>query len=375
MIKRELYHIIYEKLFKGKAIILTGPRQTGKTTLVKAILKEFPDESLFLNADEPDVRAQLEEASSTTLRNIIGDRKIIAIDEAQRISNIGITLKLITDEIKNVQLIVTGSSSLGLADKIHEPLTGRKFEYHLHPLSYSELVKNTGYLEERRQLESRLIYGSYPDVVNNPSEEREILTNLTDTFLYSDILSLDEVRKPEMLTDLLEALALQVGSQVRYSEVGDLIGASQKTVKKYIELLEKVFVIFRLRAFNRNVRNEIKRSRKIYFYDNGIRNAILRNYNPLHLRTDIGALWENYLISERKKRNAYMRYYAKSWFWRTRQQQEIDYIEEIDGVLSAFEFKWSPKRKTSWSKTFTGNYTVQGLTTVHRDNYSDFLQI
>jgi len=311
--------------------------------------------------------------SSTLLRRIIGNRQLVVIDEAQRIANIGITLKLITDEIPDVQLIVTGSSSLEIADKVKEPLTGRKFEYHLYPLSFEELEKHNGYLEERRLLQSRLIFGSYPDVINHPGEEREILTNLADTYLYKDLLSLEEIRRPELLSDILEALALQLGNEVKYSELGEIVGADQATVKKYIELLEKAFVVFRLRAFSRNVRNEIKRSRKVYFYDNGIRNAIIRNYGPIDLRSDTGALWENYLVSERLKHNAYGQRYARMWFWRTTQQQEIDLIEEMDQNISAWEFKWNPKRTVRWSKTFTENYPNASTGLVNRDNYGDFL--
>lgn len=373
MIGRLLEETIRAKLFRGKAIIITGPRQTGKTTLVKNIINSSDANALYLNADEPDVVTQLQDASSTLLKRIIGNREILVVDEAQRIANVGITLKLITDEIPDVQLIVTGSSSLEIADKNKEPLTGRKYEYQLYPLSFEELEKHNGYLEERRLLQSRLIFGSYPDVINHPGEEREILTNLADTYLYKDLLSLEEIRRPELLSDILEALALQLGNEVKYSELGETVGADQSTVKKYIELLEKAFVVFRLRAFSRNVRNEIKKSRKVYFYDNGIRNAIIRNYAPIDLRSDVGALWENYLVSERLKYNTYHQRYARMWFWRTTQQQEIDLIEEKDQNLSAWEFKWNPKRTIKWSKTFTANYPNASLGFVNPDNYGDFL--
>ncbi len=373
MIKRILEETIRSRMFKGKAIILTGLRQTGKTTLVKKIAETSQHQSLYLNADEPDVTGQLEGANSAMLKRIIGNRRIIIIDEAQRIRNIGISLKLITDQIRDVQLVVTGSSSLDIANEIKEPLTGRKYEYHLFPLSFAELEHYHGFLEERRNLEARLIFGSYPDVVNHPGEEKEILANLSDTYLYKDLLSLEEIRRPELLGDLLEALALQLGNEVRYSEIGQMVGADPGTVKKYIDLLEKVFVIFRLRAFSRNVRNEIKKSRKIYFYDSGIRNAIIRNFAPLHMRADVGALWENYLVSERMKFNAYRQSYARMFFWRTQQQQEIDLIEEEDGKISAFEFKWNPKRKAKFPKTFTRNYPVTETSVVHPENYHDFL--
>ncbi len=373
MIERLVKNTILTKLFKGKAIIITGPRQTGKTTLVKKILAGVNIETLFLNADEPDISGQLEGASSTLLKRMIGKRRLVVIDEAQRVKNIGLTLKLITDEIPEVQLIVTGSSSLELVNETKEPLTGRKLEYHLYPLSFQELEDHFGFLEERRLLPSRLVFGSYPDIVTHQGEEKELLSNLADSYLYRDLLNLSDMRRPELLSDLLEALALQLSHEVKFSELGEMVGADQGTVKKYIDLLEKSFVVFRLRAFSRNVRNEIKKSRKIYFYDNGIRNAIIRNYAPVELRSDIGALWENYLVSERLKYNAYHQQYLRMWFWRTTQQQEIDLIEEKDHQLEAWEFKWNPKRRVKWSKTFTRNYPGALTGVVHPENYGDFL--
>ena len=343
MITRRLQPTILNALHHRKAIIIMGARQVGKSTLLRQMFGNDPD-VLWLNGDEPDVRAIFEQATSTRLRAIIGNRATVIIDEAQRISDIGIKLKLIIDNIPKVQLIATGSSSFELSNRINEPLTGRKFEYQLYPLSFGEMVEHTDLLSELRLLNHRLVYGYYPDVVASEGMEREVLTNLTSSYLYQDILSLDRIQKSEQLVRLLQCLALQIGSQVSYNELAIQVGLDAKTVERYIGLLEKCFIVFRLMSFSRNMRNELRKSRKIYFYDNGIRNAIIGNLAPIETRmpTDIGALWENFAIAERVKKNAYDRRYCNSWFWRTKTQTEVDYIEELDGKLHAFEFKWHP---------------------------------
>jgi predicted AAA+ superfamily ATPase len=352
MIARELQNIILQKLKKGKTVILLGARQVGKTTLLKNIAVTPDEQALFFNCDEPDVRELFTNVSSTNLKLLIGRYKIVVIDEAQRIKNIGLTLKLIVDEMPDVRLLVSGSSALELANEVNEPLTGRKFEYYLYPFSFNELAKSHGLMEEKRALEDRLIYGSYPKVIVDYEERIEHLTNLASSYLYKDIFNFQDVRKPELLQILLEALALQIGSEVSYHELAGMVKTDAQTVARYIDLLEKTFVIFRIRAFSRNVRTELKKSRKIYFYDNGVRNALIRNFNPLRLRVDAGALWENYLISERMKRNANQLHYCNNYFWRTAQQQEIDYIEEYGGKLYAFEFKWNSKKSFNFSKLF-----------------------
>lgn len=374
MVERIIYKKIKTDLFKGKAIILTGPRQVGKTTLLKKIQTEYED-TLYLDCDEPDIRNYLEGSTSTALRDLIGNSKIVLVDEAQRVKNIGITLKLIIDQLKNVQLIASGSSSLELSNVLNEPLTGRKFEYFLFPLSIQELNQYHGLIEEKRLLHSRLIYGSYPDIVNNRQDAQRLLLSLTSGYLYKDVFNYQEIRKPELLPNLLEALARQVSQEVSYNELAQLLDSDPLTIKRYMDLLEKSFVIFRLRSFSRNLRNEIKKSRKIYFYDNGIRNALINNFQSVRTRTDIGALWENFLVSERSKSLSYQQIHANQYFWRTRQQQAIDYIEDIDGQLYAFEFKWNPKRKTRFSKTFTTNYSVKKTSLVNRDNYLPFLEL
>ena len=258
------------------------------------------------------------------MKYIFGNKKYVVIDEAQQIKDIGSKLKLITDELPEIQLIATGSSSFDLANRVNEPLTGRKWEYKMYPVSFAEMVMHHGLLEEKRLIPHRLVYGYYPDVVNNPGDEKEILKQLSDSYLYKDILMWEHIKKPDKLLKLLQAIAFQIGNQVSYSELGQICGIDSKTVEKYIVLLEQCFVIFRLGSFSRNLRNELKSSRKIYFYDNGIRNAIIADFSLAENRHDIGALWENYIISERHKKIEYDLLWRHSWFWRTSDQKEID---------------------------------------------------
>lgn len=374
MVKRKLLQRIQEKLFRGKAIILLGPRQTGKTTLFREVTENQKKEVLWLDADEPIVRTSLTNVNIAELRKLIGNHKIVVIDEAQQIKNIGLTLKLITDHLPEIQLLVSGSSALELAEELSEPLTGRKFEYFLYPLSYEELTDRHGWLEEKRLLDHRIIYGSYPEVVTTADEPLEVLTLLAGSYLYKDIFKYKDLRRPELLESLLQALAFQLGSQVSYHELSQQIGADSETVQRYIELLEKTYVIFRLRSFSRNLRNEIKKSRKIYFYDNGIRNALVSNFNPLNLRNDRGVLFENYLVSERMKFLHYNGIVANRFFWRTHQQQEIDYIEERGGILHAFEFKWNPATKAKMPATFINAYGNSTFKLITSENYESFLK-
>lgn len=297
---------------------------------------------------------------------------MLILDEAQRIRDIGIKLKLITDQIPEVQIIASGSSAFELANSINEPLTGRKWHFSLYPLSFIEMEKHHGFLDEHRRLSDRLIFGYYPEIINHPGEEKDYLIPLADSYLYKDILMWERIKKPEKLSKLLQALAFQVGSEVSYHELGQIVELDNQTVENYISLLEKTFIIFRLSPLSRNLRKELKRKRKIYFYDNGIRNAIIAQFQPLELRNDIGPLWENWLISERKKILEYNGIKANTYFWRTQDQQEIDYIEERDGKMWAHEFKWNPKGKSRFSKTFTKNYPKHELRFIHRENYYEW---
>jgi predicted AAA+ superfamily ATPase len=372
MINRLPFKLIRSKLRSGKAIIILGARQTGKTTLLHQLLDKSAD-TLWLSGDDQDVQSLFEKITSSRLKSVFAGKKTIVIDEAQRIADIGIKLKLITDHLKGVQLIATGSSAFELANRINEPLTGRKWEFHLYPLSFGEMVDHHGLLEEKRLLPHRLVYGYYPEVVTRPGDEKSVLKQLSDSYLYKDILMWERIQKPEKLIRLMQALSFQVGNQVAYHELGQLTGLDHKTVEKYINLLEQVFVIFRLGSFSRNLRSELKSSRKIYFYDNGIRNALIANFNPPELRQDVGALWENFLMSERVKYLHYHNVWVNRFFWRTNAQQEVDYLEEHDGHLSGFEFKWNPHAKAKFSKTFSGAYPGSSEKVIHQDNFESFL--
>jgi predicted AAA+ superfamily ATPase len=370
MIHRIITSKVAQKIGKGKSIILIGPRQVGKTTLIKSIIKD--KNHLFLDGDDPTVRRLLTNPNTEELRNIIGNFTTVFIDEAQRIENIGITLKIINDQFKEVQLFVSGSSSFDLNNKINEPLTGRKWEYHLFPISWKEFEAYAGHVKAEQQLELRLLYGMYPDVINSEGEELEILKQLTSSYLFRDLLSFGGIRKPDILEKLLLALAMQVGSEVSYNELSQLVGIDKNTVSNYIDLLEQAFVIFKLKSYSRNLRNEIKTNQKIYFYDNGIRNMIIGNFNSLDARQDKGALWENFLISERVKKLNYEDSLARPYFWRTTQQQEIDYLEIIAGEPIGYEFKWSATAKAKIPKLFTETYKT-GVTIINKKNFRDFV--
>ncbi len=373
LLHRSLQQTIENKLFKGKAIVLVGARQVGKSTLFRQIL-DGRDSVLTLNCDNSNTRALLENAQLSDLQRLVGDSRIVVIDEAQRIKGSGLTMKLITDNMPQVQLLITGSSSFMLQGALNEPLTGRKYEYHLYPFSTQELYNNLGYLNTQSMLESRLIFGSYPDIVNNADDSRELLMNLSGSYMYQDLLSMESVRKPVLIEKLLVALALQVGSEVSYNELAQTVGSDAKTIEKYIDLLEKCYILFRLPALSRNMRSELKHGKKIYFYDNGIRNALIQNLNPLSLRNDAGALWENFVISEFIKTNHYNGRYANYYFWRTTSQQEIDFVEERDGLLRLYEMKWNPKKSTAKAPAeFTKAYGQMPFTVVTPDNYIDIL--
>ena len=373
MINRKLYQIIQEKMFAGKAIIILGARQTGKSTLLRQIQQQTSETTRFLDCDDPQIRKLLEGQSTPNLSRLVADTRVVFIDEAQRVTNIGLSLKQIHDNNPEIQLIVSGSSSFDLVNEINEPMTGRKWEYQFFPLSFGELTEHFSLLDEMRLLETRLVYGSYPDVVNNPGNEKEILKNLTSSYLYKDIFDIKELRKPRLLDNLLQQLAFQTASEVSFNELANALQVNIATVEKYIYLLEQAFIIFRLPSFSRNIRNELKKSRKIYFYDNGVRNMIVSNFNSVNLRNDVGQLWENYLIAERFKHIAYNNMYCNRYFWRTTQQQEIDYIEEHSGKIYAYEMKWNPNKKSRLSKTFANAYPNHEFQVINRDNYMSFI--
>lgn len=371
MIERSLAQTLKSHMGDGKALIVLGPRQVGKTTLLNELLNQ--ESCLFLNGDDPKVRNLLEGANTAELKQLIGAHRYLFVDEAQRIANIGLTLKLITDQIKSCQLVVSGSSAFELRNQTHEPLTGRKWEYQLFPISWQEFENHAGYLAAEQQLETRLVYGFYPEVINQVGQERRILSQLSESYLYKDLFMMSNViKRPELLEKILQALAYQVGHEVSHNEIAQLVNSDNETVGRYIDLLIKSYVIFPLYSFSRNLRNEIKTNRKYYFFDNGIRNAVIGNFNAVANRNDIGALWENFLVSERKKRNAYSGAYGRSYFWRTTSQQEIDFLEEYDGQIHAYEFKWNPKTKFKFPKSFLETYQATSQK-IDRENFRDFV--
>ncbi len=374
MIERNFRHKIEKSLEKGKAAIVMGARQIGKSTLLQQMFADRND-VLWLNGDEYDTREMFEKITSTRLKSIIGNNKIVVIDEAQRIPDIGLKMKLITDQIKGVKLVATGSSSFELTSKINESLAGRKRELQMFPLSFSEMAAHTNLLDELRMIPHRLVYGYYPEVVVNAGDERDILKELTNSYLYKDILILDSIKKSDKIMRLLQALALQIGSQVSYNEIAKLVGLDSKTVERYIDVLEKSYIVFRLPSYARNLRNELKISRKVYFYDLGTRNAIISNFNPVEMRSpsEVGEMWENFVIAERVKRNMTNDSDATMYFWRTQQQQEVDLVEETNGNIDAFEFKWNPKAKAPRPKTFLDAYKNASFKVVTPDNIEEFL--
>ena len=372
MIKRQLEDTLSERFKDRKAFIITGPRQSGKTTLVRSFVDQREESCLWWTGDDFEVRSMLSNITLGRLKSLIGKNQILVIDEAQRIENIGLCIKLIVDNIPDVKVIATGSSAFELANRINEPLTGRKWEFLLAPFSFKEMSDSEGLLQEKSLLHHRLIFGYYPEVVTNPGNEKQILKQLADSYLYKDILVWENIHKPERMEKLIQALALQIGNEVSFQELGRMTGLNNETVEKYIDLLEKTFVVFRLRSFSRNLRNELKKSRKIYFYDNGIRNAVINAFNPIDLRQDKGALWENFMISERMKVNTYNETYLNRYFWRTHNQQEIDYIEEHDSKLHAFEFKWNPGSSALKHSVFLRAYPQSLIQTITPENFFAF---
>jgi len=371
MISRTIEKLIEERLFKKKAILLYGARQTGKTTLVKHLLSK--NSGLYFNADEPDVRVRFENRSSTELKSLLGDSRLVVIDEAQRIGNVGLTLKLLVDNFPDMQIVATGSSSFELADRLKEPLTGRKFEFQLSPFSLKEIEREKGALVTDRLLPKLAVYGMYPEpALMGDREAEERLLELGGSYLYKDVLLLGSIRHPDALEKLLRALALQMGHEVAYTELASLVGIDKNTVETYVRILEQAFIVFRLPPLSRNLRNELKKMRKIYFWDTGIRNAIINNFAPMDSRPDAGCLWENYLIAERIKFLRNHRSANACWFWRTHQQQEIDYVEERSVGLLATEIKSTPGRGRI-PKTFLDAYPQSSSLIASPSNWRDFV--
>lgn len=371
MINRDLANIIHSFRKKGKAILLIGPRQVGKTTLLKAL---FPtSSSLWLNADDPVVRERLFNASPTFLKTLLNNQQQVVIDEAQRIPNIGLVGKQIVDQFPELELFITGSSALELSNSINEPMTGRKWVLHLHPLSFGEMVNHHGLIEELGMLEQRMLYGYYPEIITRTDNIQRRISELCESYLYKDVYALDRIQKPDKFERLLKLLAFQIGQQVSYNELAKNTGLDVATIERYVDLLERAFVVFKVPSYQRNLRNELKKSKKIYFYDNGIRNAIIQHWSSMSLRQDTGQLWENLMMSERKKMHNNDQKEVQMYFWRTAAQQEVDLIEVTSDTMLAFEFKWNDKAKGKVNATFIKAYPEAETMLIHSKNMEEFL--
>lgn len=360
-------------LFKGKAVLLYGPRQCGKTTLVKQLIEVNDLDPVLLNGDDDQDVGAFQTVTASRWTQILGNKKSVFIDEGQKIPNLGRAIKLLIDSRSDIQVIVTGSSSFALANSMEEPLTGRKFTYKLFPFCFKEMSNHFGFLEERKNLELRLIFGSYPEVVLSGPEMKNTIKSIAESYLYRDLMQYEGIRKPALLEKLLKVLALQCGSEVAVTELAGLLGVSRTLVESYLKILEQAFIVFPLNSYSTNQRNEIKKGVKYYFYDNGVRNAVLNDFTPIPMRNDVGALWENYLVSERMKRNAYGKADGLPYFWRTTDQMEVDYIEVTGSRIEAFEFKWNPQKKSRVTKAFTNRYPDAVVKTITPDNYDEFL--
>lgn len=372
--QRTIQSQIEAKLFNNKIIVLYGARRVGKTTLSKMLLEKYPN-SKYVNCELLQNKMALETTNSELLKSFIGNYQLIILDEAQHIIDIGLVLKIIVDTFPEIQIIATGSSSFDLRNKVSEPLTGRSRKFLLYPFSIEELRGNFGQIESDARLASILRFGLYPEVVNKPEEEAiEELNDIASNYLYKDVLQFERLKRPELLLNLLRAIAFQIGNELSYNELSRLLGENIHTIKRYIELLEKSFVIFRLTSFSRNLRKEIEKGQKIFFYDLGIRNAIIQNFNPLELRNDIGGLWENFCIAERIKYLNNHRIFANTYFWRTYDQKEIDFIEEHNGKLTTFEFKFNKQAKVKIPTEFLNEYHDSSFKVIHKLNYFDLLK-
>lgn len=376
-IPRILTNGIRSKLSKGKILILYGPRRVGKTTLIKDFLLNQRAKYLLLSGDELSVRDSISSQNKQTLSEVLADNTILAIDEAQRIENIGVNLKILVDNFPDRIFLASGSASFDLANKINEPLTGRKNTSFLYPICFEELKSYFGLYQAKKQLERWLIFGTYPEVVTTEDvqERKNYLDELVGSYLYKDILEMEGIKHPGKLVDLLRLLAFQIGQEVSLSELAGNLSINRETVERYLDLLEKSFVIFKVPGFSRNLRKEVAKNDRYYFYDNGVRNSLIQNFNPLHLRDDLGKLWENFLYIERIKASHYSNRHANVYFWRTYDQKEIDMVEERDGKLFGYEFKWQGEIKNVTKRAFLANYANSSVQTINRENFEKFLEI
>lgn len=365
---------IAARIEPNKAVLIFGAQRVGETVLMRQLISDFAGKTMLLNGEDYDTLALLQERSIANYRHLIEGVDLLAIDEAQNIPDIGSKLKLIADEIEGICIIASGSSSFDLLNKAGEPLVGRSTQFHLTPFSQKEIASTETVLETRQNLESRLIYGSYPEVVTMNSFERktDYLRDIVGAYLLKDILAIDGLKNSGKMKELLRLIAFQLGNEVSYDELGKQLGMSKNTVEKYLDLLSKVFVVYRLGTYARNLRKEVNKAGKWYFYDNGIRNAIIGNFNPISIRQDVGALWENYLIGERIKANYNDNLGKEFYFWRTYDRQEIDLIEESSDSLNALEFKWGNKNP-NLPAIFKEAYPISTFDVINRDNYLKYI--
>lgn len=372
MLSRNIQPFLLKWFFRHKALVITGARQVGKSTLVGQMAQKANVKTLLLNADENRVRNQLKNPDLEGLKNLIGKNKLVIIDEVQRIENSGLLLKLLVDHFKNVQFIATGSSALDISDKVFEPLTGRHFLFHLYPFTLGELYPKKSAFEIGGHLPFHLIYGCYPEVCNNRADAEMIIKNLANQYLYKDVLAWKDLRKPHLLDKLLQLLAFQAGNEVSLNELALQLKIKTETVESYLDVLEKSFVIYRLKSYSNNQRKEVSKMKKILFWDNGIRNALLGDFRPIEQRNDAGALWENFMITERIKQNHYQQKNTKSYFWRSLQQQEVDYVEVENQTISGYEMKWNGHKKNYVTKAFTNLYPNAKTALVQPTNFAEF---
>lgn len=372
MIDRLIEKSLAAHFYKGKALVIFGARQTGKTTLIRKMVSKI--QHIWLSGDEPDVQVMLTNITMQRFKLYIGDAKVVVIDEAQNIPNIGLFIKRCVDQIPDIQIIATGSSAFELSDKTKESMVGRKIEIQLFPFSFSEIAQHYGFLEEHRKLQHRLIFGYYPEVIMSPGDEEDILNHIKESFLFKDVLNLDGIKNSAALQKLVQMLAYRIGSEITYQGLSRDLGISNQTVEKYIQILEQNYIIFTLNAFSRNMDNELKKGKKIYFWDLGIRNAMISRFQFLEIRDDIGALWENFIISEMMKKNKYENKKSNFYFWRNTQQAEIDLVEETKDGIIAYECKYNPNQKAKFTKSFINAYKPLSTNVINQENFIDFLQ-
>lgn len=376
IIKRQAYNLIFEKLQENKVILLYGPRRVGKTTLLKEVAKnlEGKEKIKFVNGETAIIQEELSSQSIFKLKGFAGETTLLIIDEAQKIPNIGLNLKIIVDNIPGIKIIASGSASFSLAEKVGEPLTGRKKTVRLYPISAKELIGAQDITSYKEMRDSHIIFGGYPELFNlkTNKEKREYLRELVDSYLFRDILEMEQLKNPKKIRDLLALLAFQVGKEVSLSELGNNLDLHANTVYRYLDLMEKSFIIINIRGFSRNLRKEIAKTSRYYFYDNGARNALINNFNPFNLREDTGALWENFIVMERLKKQAYEPIISNNYFWRTYDQKEIDWVEEREGKLFGYEIKWGDK-KIKEPKLWRETYKNAEYKVINQENYLEFI--